>query len=156
MTIWSGFLDYSEIYSASRGGAWRWSVCFVASLKFFFSGEYLRLQNSTKCHFNRPGKTRRRSVKGFLALFCYILTFGLSILVHRSFDDSSYFVHVNTDILTHTTSGPPVIRSYSNVILPFINNKLYSYITIIISCSSRLVYKSSSNNFTSTERIKAW
>ena len=25
-----------------------------------------------KCHFNRPGKTRRRSVKGMLALFWYI------------------------------------------------------------------------------------
>ena len=32
---------------------------------------------STTCHFNRPGKTRTRSVKGILALFCYILTFGL-------------------------------------------------------------------------------
>ena len=31
----------------------------------------------TKCHFNRPGKTRMHSVKGILTLFCYILTFGL-------------------------------------------------------------------------------
>ena len=30
-----------------------------------------------KVPFCRPGKTRRRSVKGILALFCYILTFGL-------------------------------------------------------------------------------
>ena len=30
-----------------------------------------------KCHFNRPRKTRIRSVKGILALFFYILTFGL-------------------------------------------------------------------------------
>ena len=28
----SGFVDYSQIYSASCEGAWRWSVCFVASL----------------------------------------------------------------------------------------------------------------------------
>ena len=35
------------------------------------------LQNSTKCHFNRPGNTRIRSVKGILALFSYILIFGL-------------------------------------------------------------------------------
>ena len=39
--------------------------------------KYLRLENLTKCHFNRPGRRRRRSVKGILALFCYILTFGL-------------------------------------------------------------------------------
>ena len=32
------------------------------------------MQNSTNCHFNPPGRTRRRSVKGMLALFCYILT----------------------------------------------------------------------------------
>ena len=35
-----------------------------------------------------------------------------TILVQGSFDDSSYFVHVNINIfikiLTHTTSGPPV------------------------------------------------
>ena len=36
-----------------------------------------QLQNSTECHLNRPGKTRIRSVKGILALFCYILIFGL-------------------------------------------------------------------------------
>ena len=32
MLICSGFVDYSRIYSASREGAWRWSVRFVASL----------------------------------------------------------------------------------------------------------------------------
>jgi len=36
-----------------------------------------------------------------------------TILVHGSFNDSSYFVHVNINIfikiLTHTTSGPPVL-----------------------------------------------
>ena len=32
LTIWSGFVDYSRIYSASREGAWIWSACFVASL----------------------------------------------------------------------------------------------------------------------------
>ena len=36
-----------------------------------------------------------------------------TILVHWSFDDSSYFVRVNINIfikiLTHTTSGPPVV-----------------------------------------------
>jgi len=68
------------------------------------------LQNSTKCHFNRPGKTRIRSVKGILALFCYILTFGLfqfmivsttrpilsmSILIY-SFSDT-YYVWVACD-----------------------------------------------------------
>ena len=36
-----------------------------------------RLRNSTKCHFKWTGKTRRRSVKGILALLFYILTFGL-------------------------------------------------------------------------------
>ena len=35
------------------------------------------LQNSTKCPFKRPGKTRIRSVKSILALFCYFLTFEL-------------------------------------------------------------------------------
>ena len=39
---------------------------------------YVRVQNSTtKCYFNRPGKTRRRSIKSMLALFCCILTSGL-------------------------------------------------------------------------------
>ena len=33
-----GNLERIRIYSASREGAWRWSVCFVASLEFFFSG----------------------------------------------------------------------------------------------------------------------
>ena len=32
-----------------------------------------------------------------------------AILVHGSFDDSSHFVHVNINILTHTTSGRPVL-----------------------------------------------
>ena len=32
MAIWSVFVDYSQIYSASREGAWSWSVSFVASL----------------------------------------------------------------------------------------------------------------------------
>ena len=30
MAIWSGFVDYSRIYSASREGARGCSVCFVA------------------------------------------------------------------------------------------------------------------------------
>ena len=34
MAIWSGFVAYSLIYSVLRGGAWRWSVCFVASVNF--------------------------------------------------------------------------------------------------------------------------
>ena len=53
--------------------------------------KYQQLQNSTKYHFNRPGKTRIRSVKGVLALFCYILTLILSmwILIY-SFD--TYYV----------------------------------------------------------------
>ena len=34
------------------------------------------MQNSIKCHFNRPGKTRIRSVKGILALFCDNLIVG--------------------------------------------------------------------------------
>ena len=49
---------------------------------------FLPHEHSTKCHFNRPGKTKRREVNGMLALFCYILTSGLL------FDDSSHFVHV--------------------------------------------------------------
>ena len=56
------------------------------------------LQNSTKCHFNRPGRRGRRSVKGFLALLCYILTF-LDYFSSWEFRvDSSYFVHVNINI----------------------------------------------------------
>ena len=31
MEIWSGFFDYSQIYSASHEGAWGWSICFEAS-----------------------------------------------------------------------------------------------------------------------------
>ena len=33
--------------------------------------------------------------------------------VHGSFDDSSHFVHVNINILTHTTSGPPAVMNLS-------------------------------------------
>ena len=33
-----------------------------------------------------------------------------AILVHVSLNDSSDFVHVNINILTHTTSRPPVFR----------------------------------------------
>ena len=32
-----------------------------------------------------------------------------TILVHGSCDNSSHFVHGNINILTHTTSGPPVV-----------------------------------------------
>ena len=56
-----------------------------------------------KCHFNQPGKTRRRSVKGILALFCYILTFGLF-----KFMGVSKTHLILSMLLTHTTSGPPV------------------------------------------------
>ena len=45
-------------------------VCFSFLFFFFFWND------STKCHFNRPGKTKRRSVKGMLTLFSYILTSG--------------------------------------------------------------------------------
>ena len=64
--LWSRrarFVYYSQIYGASRGGAWRW---------FFFCSQPLILlwwivpmiAELDKCHFNQPGKTRRRSVKG--------------------------------------------------------------------------------------------
>ena len=53
--------------------------------------------------------TRRCSVIGILALFCYIICYFGTILVHGSFDDSSHFVHVNINILTHTTSWLPVL-----------------------------------------------
>ena len=33
-----------------------------------------------------------------------------AILAHGSLNDSSDFVHVNINILTHTTSRPPVFR----------------------------------------------
>ena len=46
------------------------------SIHILLSFAIVQLQNSTKCHLNRPGKTRIRSVKGILALFCYILTFS--------------------------------------------------------------------------------
>ena len=55
-------------------------------LVFSLSQNFSSLSNSsihtryyplTKCHFNRPGETRICPVKGILALFCYILTFGL-------------------------------------------------------------------------------
>ena len=54
----------------------RRSMCH--SMNIFCNCRYYpQLQNSTKCHFNRPGKTKIRSVTGILALFCYSLTFGL-------------------------------------------------------------------------------
>ena len=40
---------------------------------FFF---FFPCNDSTKCHFDRPGKTTRLSVKGMLTLFSYILTSG--------------------------------------------------------------------------------
>ena len=42
-----------------------------------------------------------------------------TILVHGSFDDSSHFVHVNINILTHATSGPPVILTGYPLTLDF-------------------------------------
>lgn len=43
-------------------------------------GQFLRVQNSTKCHFNdlfnRPGKTRKLSVKGMLAFFVIFWSLG--------------------------------------------------------------------------------
>ena len=55
-----------------------------------------KMENSTKCHFNRPGKTRIRPVKCILALFCYILTFGLfqfiGVSTTHSINLSTYYV----------------------------------------------------------------
>ena len=61
-------------------------------------------ERSRKCHFNRPGKTNGRTVKGMLALFCYILTSGLYY---------STTCPILSMLLTHTTSGPPAQRPES-------------------------------------------
>ena len=58
----------------------RYILVFRLSQNFsslLYTSIHTRYYPLTKCHFNRPGKTRIRSVKGILALFCYILTFGL-------------------------------------------------------------------------------
>ena len=62
------------------------------------------MQNSAKCHIQL-----KVSVSFVLLYFDF-----WTILVHGSFDDSSYFVHVNINIihLTHTTSGPPVVPRF--------------------------------------------
>ena len=96
IAIWSEFVDYYQIYSASREDG------------PFFSGQYLRVQNSTKCHFNdlfnRPEKTRRLSVKGMLAFFCHSLNSGLFQFM------GDWTTHpILSMLLTHTTSGLPVI-----------------------------------------------
>ena len=106
IAIWSGFVNCSQIYSASCG-----DVPFFLQLQAIFFllqwiiNLYLRVQNSTKCHFNQPGKTRRPTVKGMLALFCYILTSGLFqfCMVHSATHP------ILSMLLTHSTSEPPVV-----------------------------------------------
>ena len=51
MANWSGFVDYSQIYSASRGGAWRWSIFlypdFNSSLRVDSTYDSKTRQNAT-------------------------------------------------------------------------------------------------------------
>ena len=62
-------------------------------------------QNSTL-----TGQEEEGDVQLKLKVYCFVLLYFdfWTILVHGSFDDSSHFVHVNINILTHTTSEPPV------------------------------------------------
>ena len=69
------------------------------------------MQNLTKCHFNRPGKARRRSVKGMLPFVLLNFDFW-TILVHVRFDDSFHFVHViDTHYVWVTCGWTYVVRT---------------------------------------------
>ena len=54
---------------------------------FLFSGCDLQVQNSTKCHFNRPGTARWFSAISMRAFFCNTLIFRLHLVgsVHTNF-----------------------------------------------------------------------
>ena len=102
MAIWSGFIDYSRIYSASRGD------CPFVLLPAFNSS----LVDSTyDCKTQQNATLTSQEEERYLSFVVLYFDFW-TILVHGSFDDSSHFVHVNIliqNILTHTTSGPPVV-----------------------------------------------
>ena len=72
---------HSQIYSASREGAWRWSVCFIVPTI------YCKTQQ-------RARKDKDMFSLRYLSFVSLYFDFW-TILVHRSFDDSSYFVLVN-------------------------------------------------------------
>ena len=99
MAIWSGFVDYSRIYSASREGAWRWSVCFVAFNSSLVDGTYdcKTQQNATLTGQEEEGDVQLKVSLSFLLLYFDFWT----VLVHGSFDDSSHFVHVDILIFTY-------------------------------------------------------
>ena len=71
-----------------------------------------------KCHFNQPGKTRRRSVKGRYLSFVLLYFDFWTILVHGSFDNSPHFVHV---IDTHYIWATCDLSSYCLCKLVMIN-----------------------------------
>ena len=108
MAIWSRFVAYSQIYSASREGAWRWS--FV--LKPAFNSSLVDSTYDCKTYKNATltGQEEEGDVQLKVSNSFVLLQFDFwTILVHGSLDGSSHFVHVNINILTHTMSGPPVI-----------------------------------------------
>ena len=62
-------------------------------------------QNATLTGQEEEGDVPLKVSFSFVLLYFDFWT----ILVHGSFDDFSHFVPVNVNILTHTTSGPPVV-----------------------------------------------
>ena len=65
-------------------------------------------QNATLTRQEEEGDIQLK-VQVYLSFVLIYFDFW-SILAHGSFDNSSNFVHVNINILTQTTSGPPVVN----------------------------------------------
>ena len=69
--IWNGFVDYSRFYSASREGAWRWPVCFVASLIL------LLVDSAYECKTQQNATLTGQEEGDVHLKVSYFLTFGL-------------------------------------------------------------------------------
>ena len=77
MAIWSGFVDYSQIYSASRGGAWPQDGPFSLQPAFNSSLVDSTYDCKTRQNVTLTGQERQGDVQLKVSLFCSILTFGL-------------------------------------------------------------------------------
>ena len=72
------------------------------------------MDSTYDCKTQQNATLTGQELEGDVQLKVSVISFVLlhfdfwTILVLGSFDDSSHFVHVNIDILKHTTSGLPV------------------------------------------------
>ena len=71
MAIWSGFVDYSQIYSASRGGGWDGQ--FVLSPAFNSSLLDITYDLKTRQNTTLTGQERQGGVQLKVCRLCFVI-----------------------------------------------------------------------------------